>query len=138
MMVSTISEPEMEEDRVFSMRQEAVRKCVERLFGVLKSRFDILDRPGRLWYKEDMNTVLRACVIMHNMIVQVSKDEYVFDGAGNLRGMTEANLVTTLWEDRQAATTARPSIISSMRSMNDQDRLKRSLARHISNMVSLK
>lgn len=28
-----------------------------------------------------MNVIIEACVIMHNMIVEIRMDEYVYDGA---------------------------------------------------------
>jgi hypothetical protein len=50
--------------------QESCRKDVERCFGVLEARFQIVKNPSRLWDSHDMALVMQACIILHNMIVQ--------------------------------------------------------------------
>jgi len=54
----------------FAKAQEAARKMVERAFGVLQSRYAIVRGPGRMWDIETLSKIMRACVIMHNMIVE--------------------------------------------------------------------
>ena len=54
--------------------QEAARKDVERAFGVLQARFTILANPARFWYTDDLANVMRACIILHNMIVEDERD----------------------------------------------------------------
>jgi hypothetical protein len=49
--------------------QEAVRKDVERDFGVLQSRFAIVRGPARLW-EQTLSDIMIACIIIHNMIVE--------------------------------------------------------------------
>ncbi|XP_013633068.1 PREDICTED: uncharacterized protein LOC106338697 [Brassica oleracea var. oleracea] len=58
------------------MRQESVRKDVERAFGVLQSRFAIVKNPMKLWDKEKIGRIMRTCVILHNMIVENERDGY--------------------------------------------------------------
>jgi len=43
---------------------------VERAFGVLQSRFTIIRGPARPWDIETLALIMRACIIMHNMIVE--------------------------------------------------------------------
>ena len=62
--------------KLFSCQQEAVRKAVERVFAVLFSRFNIIYKPSRLFDKENMEYVMIACCILHNMIVEVRKEGY--------------------------------------------------------------
>ena len=52
---------------------------------VLQSRFAIIRGPSRMWFKEIIGEVLRACVIMHNMIVEDECDSYIrqFDFTDN-------------------------------------------------------
>jgi hypothetical protein len=50
--------------------QEGTKKDVERAFGVLQARWEILRNPCRQWEIEDMIDIIQACVIMHNMIIQ--------------------------------------------------------------------
>jgi len=47
---------------------------VECAFGVLQSRFDIVNRPARLWKRNDVVNIMQACVILHNMIVEDEKE----------------------------------------------------------------
>ncbi|XP_074352509.1 uncharacterized protein LOC141691642 [Apium graveolens] len=56
------------------MKQEACRKNVERVFGVLKSRFAIVAGPTRFWSKSVIKDIMVACIILHNMIVEDERD----------------------------------------------------------------
>lgn len=67
--VKTITAPSGPAQEAFAAAQEAVRKDVERAFGVLQARFAILTRPGRSWSISKVSAVMKACVILHNMIV---------------------------------------------------------------------
>lgn len=49
------------------MMQEA-EKDVECAFGVLVQKFQILQRPLRGWYENDIRELLQCCVILHNMV----------------------------------------------------------------------
>ncbi|XP_074326894.1 uncharacterized protein LOC141664838 [Apium graveolens] len=62
--------------KLFSKYQENQRKDVERAFGVLQSRFAIVRGPTRFWDKEDLGRIMRACIIIHNMIVEDERDTY--------------------------------------------------------------
>lgn len=53
----------------FASFQEAVRKDIERAFGVLMKQFGILQRPIRMRDRADICTILDCCIIIHNMIV---------------------------------------------------------------------
>ncbi|GJY90493.1 putative nuclease HARBI1 [Tanacetum coccineum] len=55
---------------------EAVRKDVERAFGVLQARFAFLRHPCLIWDYEQMGQIMIACVIMHNMIVEDERETY--------------------------------------------------------------
>jgi hypothetical protein len=72
--VKTITAPQTQEDKLYASMQEGARKDVECAFGVLQSRFDIVNRPSRLWKREDVINIMQACVILHNMIVEDEKD----------------------------------------------------------------
>uniref|UniRef100_A0A0D3BIL9 Myb-like domain-containing protein n=1 Tax=Brassica oleracea var. oleracea TaxID=109376 RepID=A0A0D3BIL9_BRAOL len=60
----------------FAQHQEAVRKDVERAFGVLQARFAIVKNPALSWDKVKIGKIMRACIILHNMIVEDERDEY--------------------------------------------------------------
>uniref|UniRef100_A0A0D3AYB5 DDE Tnp4 domain-containing protein n=1 Tax=Brassica oleracea var. oleracea TaxID=109376 RepID=A0A0D3AYB5_BRAOL len=59
--IQSISLPQGPKAVLFAQHQEAVRKDVERAFGVLQARFTI---------------IMRACIILHNMIVEDERDGY--------------------------------------------------------------
>lgn len=58
-------------ERRFSRMQESARKDIERFFGVLQSRFEILRREFRKWEIDDIISIAEACVILHNLIVRM-------------------------------------------------------------------
>uniref|UniRef100_A0A0D3CE70 DDE Tnp4 domain-containing protein n=1 Tax=Brassica oleracea var. oleracea TaxID=109376 RepID=A0A0D3CE70_BRAOL len=61
---------------LFAKNQEAVRKDVERAFGVLQARFAVVRNPSNLWDKNKIGNIMRACIILHNMIVEYERDSY--------------------------------------------------------------
>lgn len=74
--VKTVTDGDTQAERLFAAGQEAVRKDVERAFGVLVARFHILTCGCRLWYKSDIQNVMKACVIIHKMVVEARRDNY--------------------------------------------------------------
>ena len=63
------SSPQSDKDIVYAQAQESARKDIERAFGVLQSRFNIVDRPARKWKRVD-GQIMQACIILHNMIIE--------------------------------------------------------------------
>uniref|UniRef100_A0A0D3CLL7 DDE Tnp4 domain-containing protein n=1 Tax=Brassica oleracea var. oleracea TaxID=109376 RepID=A0A0D3CLL7_BRAOL len=61
---------------LFAQRQEAARKDVERAFRVLQARFAIVKNPVFSWDKVKIGKIMRACMILHNMIVENERGEY--------------------------------------------------------------
>lgn len=45
--VKAITAPQSEKDKLYAQAQESARKDIKRAFGVLQSRFNIVDRPAR-------------------------------------------------------------------------------------------
>jgi hypothetical protein len=74
--VKTISTPARMKNKVFAATQESCRKDVERAFGVLQAKFKIIQNPARLWSHKKLNVVMRACVILHNMVVEDERNIY--------------------------------------------------------------
>lgn len=50
--------------------QEACRKDVEKAFGVLQARFNIVRVPTRGWSDEVLYYIMKTCIILHNMIIE--------------------------------------------------------------------
>ena len=61
--------------KLFAKAQEAYRKDVERAFGVLQARFAIVHGPVRFFYHETLQDIMKACIILHNMIIEDERDE---------------------------------------------------------------
>uniref|UniRef100_A0A0D3AM82 DDE Tnp4 domain-containing protein n=1 Tax=Brassica oleracea var. oleracea TaxID=109376 RepID=A0A0D3AM82_BRAOL len=68
--IQSISMPQVPKAVLFAQHQEAVRKDVERAFGVLQARFAIVKNPALFWDKAKIGNIMRACIILHNMIVE--------------------------------------------------------------------
>ena len=80
--VKTISLPQGRKNQHFAVIQELTRKDVERAFGVLQARFAIVRGPARVWDEETLTNIMKACIIMHNMIIEDegSAGDTEFDG----------------------------------------------------------
>jgi len=74
--VKTIPLSQGPKKKLFTERQESVRKDVERAFSVLQARFVIVRVPARLIDQIEIGIIMRACVILHNMIVEDERDNY--------------------------------------------------------------
>uniref|UniRef100_A0A0D3AUS5 DDE Tnp4 domain-containing protein n=1 Tax=Brassica oleracea var. oleracea TaxID=109376 RepID=A0A0D3AUS5_BRAOL len=74
--IQSISVPQGPQAVLFAQRQEAVRKDVERAFGVLQARFAIVKNPALFWDKVKIGKIMRASIMLHNMIVEDERDGY--------------------------------------------------------------
>jgi hypothetical protein len=75
--VKPLSEPVGPNKVAYSKWQESSRKDIERTFGVLQRKFHILVKHMELWYREEIEQIVMACIILHNWMVRVrlSNDE---------------------------------------------------------------
>ncbi|XP_026460046.1 protein ALP1-like [Papaver somniferum] len=74
-LMQTISDGTTRKERFFAKRQEAVRKDVERAFGVLQSRWHIIKGPARMWRVKDLGNIMKTCIILHNMIIENEQEQ---------------------------------------------------------------
>ena len=74
--VKTVPFPQGQKKKLFAERRESVRKDVEQAFGVLQTQFAIVRGLARLMKEEEIGVIMRACVILHNMIVEDERDNY--------------------------------------------------------------
>uniref|UniRef100_A0A0D3CY29 DDE Tnp4 domain-containing protein n=1 Tax=Brassica oleracea var. oleracea TaxID=109376 RepID=A0A0D3CY29_BRAOL len=74
--IQSIPIPQGPKAVLFAQRQEAARKDVERAFGVLQARFANVKNPVFSWDKVKIGKIMRACIILHNMIVENERDDY--------------------------------------------------------------
>lgn len=82
--IKTLSNAVLEKSKWFFLIQEGAKKCVERLFGVVLTRYKVLFTPNELWSVEFMKTVAQAAVVMHNMTVGTRRVFYSRDRVGGL------------------------------------------------------
>ena len=73
--VKTISSPLGDKRKLFAKTQEAYRKDVERAFGVLQARFAIVRGPAWFFSEETLHDIMKACIILHNMIIEDERDK---------------------------------------------------------------
>ncbi|KAI3520786.1 hypothetical protein L1887_10238 [Cichorium endivia] len=68
--VKSWSHPNDEKRLRFKAVQEGARKDIERAFGVLKKRFNIIYNPARTWDDRKIKSLMYACIILNNMILE--------------------------------------------------------------------
>ncbi|XP_021725621.1 uncharacterized protein LOC110692848 [Chenopodium quinoa] len=74
--VQGITFPQLAKDKMFADHQAAARKDVERAFGVLQARFAIIRKPSLAYDEDILRDIMKACIIMHNMIVEDERHNY--------------------------------------------------------------
>lgn len=67
--------------RRYSQRLETVRKDVDRMFGILQSRLEILCRDMRYWDLELIICISETCFILLNLIVPMQQNGEICDVA---------------------------------------------------------
>ena len=82
-LVKTIPNPQGEKRQRFAQMQESARKDVERAFGVLQSRWGIIQNPTLTWSIQKLWEVSTACVTMHNNMVEDECDGNIYDRGFN-------------------------------------------------------
>ncbi|XP_070665202.1 protein ALP1-like [Malus domestica] len=76
-IVQAIPNPRNDAEKLFTLHQEAYQKDVERAFGILQARWKIISEPARGWSRENLDSIMMSCIILHNMIVEDERDEYI-------------------------------------------------------------
>jgi hypothetical protein len=67
---------------------------VERVFSILISEFMIIQNSRRLWSLRDLNTIMRAYIILHNMILKYERhiDVHEFENPNDPRITTDGDV----------------------------------------------
>ncbi|XP_021845408.2 uncharacterized protein [Spinacia oleracea] len=75
--IQGFTRPQLQKHKLFADRQAHVRKDVERAFGVLQARFAIIRQPSFAYDEDILSDIMKACLIMHNMLVEDERDMYI-------------------------------------------------------------
>ena len=75
--VAPYPNPQTLEQRIFNRLQEAVRKDVELLFGILTARFHVMLHPCFMWTVPQMVLTTQTVAILHNMVVEALRDSFL-------------------------------------------------------------
>lgn len=59
----------------FSSIQESICNDVERAFGRLQNKWHILRQASRFCVRAKMETIVKYCVILHNMSIEIDEEE---------------------------------------------------------------
>uniref|UniRef100_A0A0D3APK6 Myb-like domain-containing protein n=1 Tax=Brassica oleracea var. oleracea TaxID=109376 RepID=A0A0D3APK6_BRAOL len=131
--IQSITLPQCPKQALFAKWQEAARKDVERAFGVLQARFAIVKNPVRTLDIEKIGKIMRACIILHNMIVEDERDGYTnrvnisdFQEGESSRTSEVLNEIPTLFNDTFPDR-------NDLRDRQTHDRLKNDLIENIWN-----
>ncbi|KAM0987491.1 hypothetical protein ACFX2A_011773 [Malus domestica] len=76
-LVQTIPNPMNDAEKLFTLHQDAYRKDVERAFGILQAQWKIISKPARGWSRENLDSIMMSCIILHSMIVEDEQDGYI-------------------------------------------------------------
>lgn len=76
--VKTHMNPTTQEELKFAKYQEHERKDVERVIGVLVSKFGVLERKLHGWYLREIKDIVDCCIILHNMAREIRNVSFNF------------------------------------------------------------
>nr|XP_051222271.1 uncharacterized protein LOC127340573 [Lolium perenne] len=119
--------PQSEKHRLFTAAQSAWRKDVECAFGVLKARFNILAVPGRSYSRRTLGLIMRACVILHNMIIDDERDTNL----ENIYETVDSNVGPVIHNNAPPSLAARVQMDNEMRDSPMYTQLQHDLIEHV-------
>ncbi|XP_048633801.1 uncharacterized protein LOC125608057 isoform X1 [Brassica napus] len=126
--IQSIRLPQSEKHSLFAKTQEAVRKDVERAFGVLQARFAVVKNPSKLWDKDKIANIMKACIILHNMIVEDERSSYTQYNVREFQESEEDDTFTVTPNSNLGTAMDRRS---SVRNRQAHEQLKFDLIEHI-------
>ncbi|XP_051189874.1 uncharacterized protein [Lolium perenne] len=119
--------PQSEKHRLFTAPQSAWRKDVECAFGVLKARFNILAVLGRSYSKHTLGLIMRACVILHNMIIDNERGTNL----ENIYETVDSNVGPAIHNHAPPSLAARIQMDNEMRDSPMYTQLQHDLIEHV-------
>ncbi|XP_059663488.1 uncharacterized protein LOC132309169 [Cornus florida] len=129
-LIQTIPRPTTEKEKLFAQRQEAVRKDVERAFGVLQIRWAITHGPVYYWKKEDLSKIMRTYIILHNMIIEDEGDTNILEWTPPT---DESVYLSQYNQDRSFLAAHISTRLSRIRNVENNEDLRRDLMEYLWN-----
>ncbi|XP_024006097.1 uncharacterized protein LOC112082808 [Eutrema salsugineum] len=132
--IPSIPIPEGDKATRFATAQESYRKDVERVFGVLQARFAIVRNPALFWDNEKIGKIMRASIVLHNMIVENERSGYT---QYNIQEFQQGESIRTSEVDMTYSTNMPTNLTNLISNRNDirdrkmHDRLKADLIEHV-------
>lgn len=106
----------------FKAAQESARKDIERAFGVLKKRWEIIEHPGRALSLGKLKKIMYTCIILHNMIIE---DDGNAICSFNPEAILVDDIETEISEERRAEN------VREIRNRDTHNNLRSDLVEHI-------
>ncbi|XP_051197093.1 uncharacterized protein [Lolium perenne] len=125
--MKSVTLPQSEKHRLFTTDQSAWRKDVECAFGVLKARFNILAVLGRSYSRRTLGLIMRACVILHNMIIDDERDTNL----KNIYETVDSNVGPVIHNNASPSLAARIQMDNEMRDSPMYTQLQHDLIEHV-------
>jgi hypothetical protein len=75
--VKPLISPSGKKEQDIHYARAAAMKDVERAFEILQTQFAIVRGPAKFWVQEILWYTMMACVIMHNMIIEIERGQDV-------------------------------------------------------------
>lgn len=134
--LKSIQNPRTRMEQFFATLHEAIRKEIECAFGILQGRFHILTTGCRLWDRDAMGDVMKACVILHNLIIDYEK-EHAIDSNYIEDDQYRPEHPFTMIKDTEVRTSSvRSRYIRAMQSETDHNRLQADVVHKVWNRWS--
>jgi len=71
-----LPEPQGNKKNILQRHKKLVERMLNGHLGSYNLGFAIVRGPVHLWDEESLGNIMRACIIMHNMIVEDERNEY--------------------------------------------------------------
>ncbi|KAK4306547.1 hypothetical protein Pmani_021640 [Petrolisthes manimaculis] len=88
------------EKHIHNYRLSRARRVSENAFGILSSRFQVLNKPIRTC-PERANMVIQACLVLHNMLRTESRQDYSPPELLDQEDIQRRRMVVGQWHDHQ-------------------------------------
>ena len=105
-----------------------MRKDVERAFGVMQARFAVVKNPSNLWDKDKIANIMKACIILHNMIVVDERSSFTQYDVDEFQEREEVDTFSVNMPSNLGNTFDRQT---SVRNRQDHQQLKNDLIENI-------